>query len=119
MKSRLALAALSIAVLSAPLQSATAAAYRIYVERTAAAGAPTHIWTFANCVGRTHYPFSGTAFAEHGAVTFKESTANRCGIPNLIRREVWYTPDAGFVGVDRLTFPRGHGHAEIFDVTVR
>jgi hypothetical protein len=118
MRSKLALAALSVAALCAFVQSATAAAYRTYVERTAAAGVPTHIWTFANCIGRTHYPFSRTAFVEHGTVTFKESTGTRCGLANVITREVWYTSAPGFVGVDRLTFPRGHGHAEIFAIIV-
>lgn len=119
MRSKSALAALSVAALFATVQFATAAAYRTYVERTVAAGVSTHIWTFASCTGRIRYPFSRTAFVEHGTVAFKELTGSRCGLANVITREVWYTPAPGFVGVDRLTFPRGHGHAEIFAITVR
>jgi hypothetical protein len=116
---KIALAALSAAALFVSAHGAAAAAYHTYVERTVAAGVPTHIWTFASCTGRIRYPFSRTAFVEHGTVAFKESTGTRCGLPNVITREVWYTAAPGFVGVDRLTFPRGHGRAEIFAITVR
>jgi hypothetical protein len=42
----------------------------------------------------------------------------RCGVADLPTREVWYTSIAGFAGVDRLVFPRGHGRSEILTVTV-
>jgi hypothetical protein len=102
----------------AALQTSPAWAYRTYVVRSAASGVPTHIWTFYNCVGRVHYPFSGTPFAEHGAVAFREVAKTRCGVADLPTREVWYTSIAGFAGVDRLVFPRGHGRSEILAVTV-
>jgi hypothetical protein len=119
MKAKIVLGALAIAAALAPPPAATAKAYRTHVERNAAAGATTRIWSFYNCIGRAQYPFSGAAFAEHGTVTFTEAVKNRCGNPNTVTREVWYTPEAGFTGVDQVTFPRGRGNAEIFAVTVR
>jgi hypothetical protein len=118
MNAKLVLGALATVAVLAPVGAATAAAYRTYVERSAASDVPTHIWTFSNCIGRQHYPFSGTAFAEHGTVTFKEAVKNRCGDPNAIAREVWYRSDAGFAGIDIVTFPRGRGHSEILAVKV-
>ena len=75
MKAKFVVSALATAVLIATLQPGAAAAYHYYVERTAAAGAPTHVWTFyncINCIGRKRWPFSGSAFVEHGTVEFKE-----------------------------------------------
>jgi hypothetical protein len=118
MKARLVLSSLSFVALIALLQPAAAAAYYTYVERSAVSGVPTHIWTFANCIGRVKYPFSGTAFSEHGTLTFKEVVRHRCGMANVITREVWYTSPAGFIGVDRVTFPRRRGHSEIFAISV-
>ena len=118
MKGRLVLSSLTIVALIALLQPTAAAAYRAYVERTAASGVPTHIWTFSNCIGRKQYPFAGTAFTEHGNVTFKEGVKSRCGIANVVTREVWYTSPVGFTGVDRVSFPRGHGRSEIFAILV-
>ncbi|WP_158813916.1 hypothetical protein [Methylocapsa sp. S129] len=118
MNAKLVLRALAIVTVLAPPCAATAAAYHTYVERNAASGVPTHIWTFANCIGRVQYPFSGTAFAEHGTVAFKEAVKSRCGNPNAVTREVWYTSNAGFTGVDKVTFPRRRGHAEIFAIAV-
>ncbi|MGO8797599.1 MAG: hypothetical protein ACLQE9_05000 [Roseiarcus sp.] len=122
MKAKFVVSALATAVLIATLQPGAAAAYHYYVERTAAAGAPTHVWTFyncINCIGRKRWPFSGSAFVEHGTVEFKDSVKNRCGLANLPTREVWYTSAPGFSGLDKLTFPRGHGRPEIIAVIVR
>ena len=119
MKSRLVLGGLAMAAILAPPQAVTAGAYRTYVERSVQSGAPTRIWTFYNCIGRKHSPFAGTAFSEHGSVIFKEVPKNRCGIADVPTREVWYTSNPVFTGVDKVTFPRGRGHAEIFAIVVR
>ena len=119
MKTKLFPGALAIAALITPFHVSKAAAFYSHVERSAPSGIPTHIWTFYNCVGRIRYPFTGTAFVEHGAVTFKEGVKNRCGLRDVITREVWYTSNPGFTGIDRVTFPRGHWRAEIFAITVR
>jgi hypothetical protein len=102
----------------APPGVATARVYRTHVERSALSGVRTRIRSFYNCIGRKQYPFSGDAFAEHGTVTFTEAVKNRCGISNVVTREVWYTSEAGFTGVDNVTFPRGRGNAEYFTITV-
>ena len=50
---RLVSAANRVAALPVTFQPANAGAYRTYVEKVAASGVPTHIWTFANnCIGR-------------------------------------------------------------------
>ncbi len=110
-------ALIAAAGLSAPL-FANASVYHTYVERAVSSGAPTRIWVFYNCVGRKFSPYSGTAFAEHGTVTYRETLLNRCGLTNVQAREVWYQSERGFTGIDKVTFPRGHGHSEIFAVTV-
>ena len=117
MKSRLVLRVIAMVAALAPV-CATAASYHTYVERSAQSGVATHVWTFANCIGRKHSPFMGTAFVEHGTVTYREISTNRCGLSNVPTREIWYQSPTGFVGVDKLTFPRGGGRAEIIAVTV-
>jgi hypothetical protein len=119
MKRRIALVASIAAALLAPVCAATAGAYHTYVERNAASGVNTRVWLFANCIGRKHSPFMGTAFVEHGTVTYRETTTNRCGLAGVPTREVWYQSPPGFVGVDKLTFPRGGGHKEIIAVSVQ
>lgn len=116
MKANLALIALCVAALSGPPHAVKAAAYRTLVERSVPAGATTRIWTFASYIGRAHHPFSGTAFSEHGAVSFRETRATRCGLPNQFVREVGYAPALGFVGIDTVTFPRGHTRHEVFKI---
>lgn len=118
MNAKLVLGATTMAAILASAGAVTAGAYRTHVERSALSGVRTHIWSFSNCIGRKKYPFSGDAFAEHGTVTFTERVKNRCGISNVVTREVWYTSDAGFTGVDNVTFPRGRGHAEYFTIAV-
>src|SRR5271167_2853684 len=74
-------------------------------SRQAKSGQATRIYNFYNCVG--HHPGrDGGAFAEHGTVTIKDVTQNRCWNANEPARETWYTSAAGFKGVDKVVFPQ-------------
>jgi len=55
-------------------------------SRQAKSGQATRMYNFYNCVG--HHPGGdGGAFAEHGTVTIKDVTQNRCGNANEPARE--------------------------------
>lgn len=65
------------------------------------------VWTFFSCVVGASREGS-YATAEHGQIVVRDTTSNRCGDPKFPVKEVWYTPNAGFKGVDELrTFARG------------
>lgn len=83
----------------------------------ARSGQPTHIWNFYNC--QTHNRTGdGGSFVEHGTVSVRDVTQNRCGNANEPAREVWYTSAPGFKGMDKVTFPIGQGQI-VFHVTVQ
>ena len=85
-------------------------------EREAQSGKPTRIFNFFDCT--SHIPWQGTAFVDHGTVTYKDVTQKRCGNPSEPAREVWYTSPPGFTGVDTVTFPFSGGASTIFTITV-
>ncbi len=83
----------------------------------AKSGQLTHIWNFFLCT-RSRVPAGANGFfVEHGTVTIKDVTQNRCGSANWPAREVWYTSPPGFRGVDTITFPMGQS-AIILNVAV-
>jgi hypothetical protein len=82
-----------------------AQAWGTNVNASARSGVTTRIVAFFDCV--MHVPFQGSAFVEHGSLTYKETKGNFCGNPNEPVREVWYTSNPGFVGVDKAVFPLG------------
>jgi hypothetical protein len=67
-------------------------------------GAPVLIGRFVDC--RSHAPYEGTAFAQHGKVTMKRATVNNCG-------------DPGYKGIDEANFSYVSGSALIVHITVR
>ncbi|MGB3581739.1 MAG: hypothetical protein WBA40_11595 [Roseiarcus sp.] len=81
-------------------------------------GQASKIYNFFDC--KRHSPGGDQgATAEHGAVTVKDVTQNRCGNPNEPAREAWYKSSAGFKGVDQVVFPLPSGRQLIFNVTVQ
>jgi hypothetical protein len=87
------------------------------VSAQAKSGEPTRIRVFFDC--RLHAPFwLNGAFVEHGSIVFKEATLRACGNANEPVRELWYTSNPGFKGVDKVVLPAGQGTGTI-DVTVR
>ena len=100
---RLVFAAVTIGVMLAAVQSAAGIREKTVEARP---GNPTLIFTFWRCgAGGASVPYQGTAFVEHGTLTYKDVTNSRCGSPNWQTREVWYTSSPGFKGVDTVTFP--------------
>ena len=86
-------------------------------SKHAKSGEATRIWSFYSCT--THAPSSPSgAFVEHGSVVYKDATIDRCGNANEPAREVWYTSNAGFKGLDKVTIP-WRKRATIIDVTVQ
>ena len=80
-------------------------------------GAPVLIGRFVDC--RSHAPYEGTAFAQHGKVTMKRATVNNCGNPNEPATAYWYTSDPGYKGIDEANFSYASGSALIVHITVR
>jgi hypothetical protein len=80
-------------------------------------GAPVLIGRFVDC--RTHAPYEGRAFVQHGKVTMKRTTMNQCGNPNEPATAYWYTSDPGFKGVDEANFSLVSGSALVVHITVR
>ena len=70
----------------------------------ASSGKPKLIYTFWSRA--THRPWEATAFVENGALEYKDTTKTRCGNSIERAREIWYTSNPGFAGVDTVTFPR-------------
>lgn len=87
-------------------------------DRQVKSGQASKIYNFFDC--KRHSPGGDQgATAEHGAVTVKDVTQNRCGNPNEPAREAWYKSSAGFKGVDQVVFPLPGGRQLIFNVTVQ
>ena len=81
-------------------------------------GVPVYIGGFIDC--RSHSPYEGTAFVQHGEVTMERVTVNQCGNPKEPATHYWYVSDPGFKGVDEVNFPlAGSGSTLIVHVTVR
>jgi hypothetical protein len=85
-------------------------------HRQAKSGQPTHIGSFSDC--RTHFPLEGSAFVEHGTVSFTDAFENKCGNPHEPAKVIWYTSKPGFKGSDTVRFPRGNGYRSLFDIVV-
>src|SRR5271165_4469433 len=79
-------------------------------------GKPVLVGAFVDC--RNHVPYSGTAFVQHGTVTMKSLTINRCGNPKEPTNAYWYTSEPGFKGLDEGNFSYTSGSAIIVHVTV-
>jgi hypothetical protein len=111
--SKMFLAVFGMAAALAPLYSTQAFAntHRI----AARSGKTVRITTFIDCTN--HRPWQGTAFVDHGTVTYKEGTQSICGNPIEPVREVFYTSNPGFTGVDTVTFPY-YTNPLVFSITV-
>lgn len=110
--------ALNVGTILCPIEAMTAEARESIFTAHAKSGEPSRIRIFFDC--RTHAPVSNVtgAFVEHGSVSFKDSVRDFCGVVGLPVREVWYTSDPGFKGVDRVSIPRALRFQTIIDVTV-
>jgi hypothetical protein len=83
---------------------------------TVASGKPALLISFYDC--RLHNPWQGTAFVDHGTVSYKETTEKRCGGDEPVR-QVWYTSPPGYKGEDAVIFPtRGNWNSTILKITV-
>lgn len=80
-------------------------------------GVPVRIGSFIDC--RSHAPFEGTAFVQHGKVTMKHMTLNQCGNSSEPTTVYWYTSDPGYKGLDEANFSFVSGSALIVHITVR
>jgi hypothetical protein len=80
-------------------------------------GVPVLIGRFIDC--KAHAPYEGTAFVQHGNVTMKRTTMNRCGNPNEPATAYYYTSDPGYKGIDEANFSLVSGSARIVHITVR
>jgi hypothetical protein len=99
--------------------SAHSAQYVIPVVRNveAKSGIAVLLADFFDC--RSHVPYNGTAFVQHGKVTMKSLTINKCGNLKELASAYWYTSDPRFKGVDEVNFSYVSGSALIVHVTVR
>ena len=99
--------------------SAQSAQYAIPVVRDVEvrSGAAVLLGAFYDC--RSHVPYTGTAFVQHGKVTMKSLTLNRCGNPKEPANAYRYISDPGFKGMDEVNFSLVSGSALIVHVTVR
>jgi hypothetical protein len=98
-----------VAVCAASPALATRRIKDLYV----AAGRPTLVWTYWNCVDM---PLGGArgAFVHNGTISMREVTVQRCGdefagapMRDVPGREVWYTPNPGFRGLDTMEMGGG------------
>ena len=80
-------------------------------------GASVLIGAFIDC--RSHVPYDGTAFVQHGKITMKRMTINQCGNPKEPSTVYWYTSDPGYKGIDEANFSLVSGSALIVHITVR
>lgn len=115
------LCAIAIAASSALPASAAARVLNKYAK----SGEPTLIYTFWSCSSRP--PGGGTgSFVEHGTVTMRDVILHKCGdvfegapgfdVPG---REVWYTSNPGFTGLDKVTIPAPGLGVHIFRILVQ
>jgi hypothetical protein len=98
---------------------ADAATYSIPIVRDveAKSGVPVFLENFIDC--RTHTPFEGRAFVQHGTVTMKHVTIDYCSNSKEPANQYWYTSNPGFRGMDEVNFPLASGSALIVHLTVR
>jgi hypothetical protein len=75
----------------------------------------TFILTVFNCfkVGGVG---GGSFFANHGTVTFSQTSGTYCAQPNFPAARAFYTPNPGFVGEDdvQVYFGRAPFHMKVF-----
>jgi hypothetical protein len=83
----------------------------------AKSGAAVLIGAFYDC--KSHVPYSGTAFVQHGKVTMKSLTINKCGNPREPANAYWSASDPGFKGRDEVNFSLASGSALVVHVSVR
>jgi hypothetical protein len=88
------------------------------VEKETRSGAPVLVGLFIDC--KTHVPYQGTAFVQHGQVTAKDITISQCGNAKEPARAYWYTSEPGYKGMDEVVFSSGSaGSFLTVHVTVR
>jgi hypothetical protein len=115
------LCSIAIAVSSGLPASAAARVLNKYAK----SGQPTLIYTFWSCSDTPPGGANGS-FVEHGTVTTRDVILHKCGdvfesapgmdVPG---REIWYTSNPGFTGLDTVTIPsRGRG-GHIFRILVQ
>jgi hypothetical protein len=86
----------------------------------AKSGTPKLIQVYFDC--KNHLRFGDTGrFVEHGTITIKDAVQQRCGNANEPVKEIWYTSEPGFVGVDSVTqvFPGIIPHRFVIKVVVQ
>jgi hypothetical protein len=110
---------LTAAALVSVGKGAESAQYAIPVVRDVEtkSGAAVLVGAFYDC--RSHVPYSGTAFVQHGKVTMKNLTIRQCGNSKEPANAYWYVSDPGFKGIDEVNFSLVSGSALIVHVTVR
>jgi hypothetical protein len=81
------------------------------------AGATVLLGAFFDC--RSHAPYEGSAFVQHGKVAMKRITLNRCGNPKEPPTAYWYTSEPGYKGHDEANFSYVSGSLLVVHITVR
>jgi hypothetical protein len=96
-----------------------AAQYIVPVIRDvqAKSGVPVLIGVFVDC--RSHAPYEGMPFVQHGKVTMKRQTGKQCGNAGEPVSTFWYVSDPGFKGIDEANFSYVSGSALIVHIMVR
>jgi hypothetical protein len=97
---------------------AHAAQYIVPVVRSvdAKSGAPVLVGVFVDC--RSHSPYEGLPFVQHGKVTMRRQTGKQCGNVSEPITAYWYVSDPGFKGMDEVNFSLVSGSAMIVHVNV-
>ncbi len=109
-----------VSLMATAICDATRAAQYIvpYVRDVATkTGAPVLLGAFFDC--RSHAPYEGSAFVQHGKVTMRHVTISQCGNPKEPASAYWYVSDPGFKGLDEVNFSYVSGSALIVHITVR
>jgi hypothetical protein len=116
---RLSATLLALVVATSAIGVASSAQYSIPNVRDldARSGAPVLVVMFFDC--KSHVPYEGSAFVQHGKITKKRVTINRCGNPKEPAIAYWYTSDPKFKGLDEANFSLVSGSAFIAHITVR
>jgi hypothetical protein len=111
-----------VLVISSAL-SATAA--NRVLNKYAKSGQPTLIYTFWSCSDKPPGGGNGS-FVEHGTVTTREVVLHKCadvfesapGV-DVPAREIWYTSNPGFTGLDTVTIPSPGRSGHIIRILVQ
>jgi hypothetical protein len=82
----------------------------------AKSGAAVLIGVFVDC--RSHSPYEGSPFVQHGKVTMRRQTGKQCGNVSEPITTYWYVSDLGFKGMDEVTFSLVSGAAMIVHINV-